>query len=116
MPFRTVALAALVLLIPAFAFAQTPPVTSLKGKFRDVTTNAAVSGVQVKLTSFADTSDVHRVTAGDDGAFEIKGLPPGSYTLEAWHPTLGTRTVTVQIGKGAKATATAKFTFKPGAK
>ena len=53
---------------------------------------------------------------GDDGAFEIKGLPPGSYTLEAWHPTLGTRTVTVQIGKGAKATATAKFTFKPGAK
>ena len=65
MPFRTVALAALVLLIPAFAVAQTPPVTRLKGKFRDVTTNAAVSGVQVKLTSFADTSDVHRVTAGD---------------------------------------------------
>ena len=53
---------------------------------------------------------------GDDGAFEIKGLPPGSYTLEAWHPTLGTRTVTVKLGKGAKATATAKFTFKPGAK
>ena len=53
---------------------------------------------------------------GDDGAFEIKGLPPGSYTLEAWHPALGTRTVTVQIGKGAKATATAKFSFKPGAK
>lgn len=53
---------------------------------------------------------------GDDGAFEIKGLPPGRYTLEAWHPTLGTRTVTVQIGKGAKATATAKFTFKPGGK
>ena len=52
---------------------------------------------------------------GDDGAFEIKGLPPGSYALEAWHPTLGTRTVTVQVGKGAKATATAKFSFKPGA-
>lgn len=50
---------------------------------------------------------------GADGAFEIKGLPPGSYTLEAWHPVLGTRTVTVQVGKGAKATATAKLSFKP---
>jgi len=83
MPFRTVALAALVLLIPTFAFAQTPPVTSLKGKFRDVTTNGAVPGVQVKLTSFADTADIHRVTAGDDGAFEIKGLGVHSYRLEA---------------------------------
>src|SRR5512140_426447 len=24
---------------------------------------------------------------GEDGAFELTGLPPGSYTLEAWHPT-----------------------------
>ena len=48
---------------------------------------------------------------GEDGAFEIKGLPPGSYTLEAWHPVLGTRTVTVKLGKGAHATATAKFSF-----
>ena len=29
---------------------------------------------------------------GADGGFEIKGLPAGSYTLEAWHETLGTRT------------------------
>jgi hypothetical protein len=49
---------------------------------------------------------------GADGAFEIKGLPPGSYTLEAWHPVLGTRTLTVKIGKGAKAAATAKFSFQ----
>jgi plastocyanin len=48
---------------------------------------------------------------GEDGGFEIKGLAPGSYTLEAWHPTLGTRTVTVKLGKGAHATATAKFSF-----
>lgn len=42
---------------------------------------------------------------GDDGAFELTGVPPGTYTLEAWHPTLGTRstTVTVTAGKAASA-------------
>lgn len=49
---------------------------------------------------------------GDDGAFELTGLAPGSYTVEAWHPVLGTRSVTVKIGKAARAAATAKFAFK----
>jgi hypothetical protein len=26
----------------------------------------------------------------EDGRFEIKGLPPGAYTIEAWHEVLGT--------------------------
>lgn len=50
---------------------------------------------------------------GDDGAFEIKGLPPGTYTLEAWHPKLGAKSLTVKIGKGAKASITARFSYKP---
>lgn len=49
----------------------------------------------------------------DDGSFEIKGLPPGSYTLEAWHPKLGTQSVNVKIGAGAKANVTARLTYKP---
>jgi hypothetical protein len=49
---------------------------------------------------------------GEDGAFELTGLAPGSYTVEAWHPVLGTRSVTVKLGKGARAAATAKFAFK----
>ena len=52
---------------------------------------------------------------GDDGAFELTGLPPGSYTLEAWHPVLGSQSVTVKIAKGAKAAATARFAFKRSA-
>lgn len=83
MPFRAVAFAALLLLIPAFAVAQTPPVVNLKGKFRDVTTNAAVTGVQVKLILFTDSTNVQRITANDDGAFEFKGIEVHSYRLEA---------------------------------
>lgn len=49
---------------------------------------------------------------GEDGAFELKGLPPGSYTLEAWHPTLGTRSLHIAIGVGAKAAVTARLSYK----
>ena len=29
---------------------------------------------------------------GDDGSFKITGLPPGSYTVEAWHERFGAKT------------------------
>ncbi len=50
---------------------------------------------------------------GMDGAFTIDGLAPGTYQLEAWHPSLGAKTLTVKIGKGAKARVTARFSYKP---
>ena len=33
----------------------------------------------------------------DAGSFEIRGVPPGRYTLEAWHAVLGTKTQTVEV-------------------
>lgn len=51
---------------------------------------------------------------GDDGTFEIKGLPPGTYTIEAWHERLGTQTQQVTISEGAPK-AEAAFSFKPAA-
>lgn len=47
---------------------------------------------------------------GADGAFALKDVPPGSYTVEAWHPTLGLRTAKVKVKKGKTAKATFTFT------
>lgn len=47
------------------------------------------------------------------GKFEITGLPIGTYTLEAWHPVFGTKTMKVEIGKGARGKVTARFGWKP---
>ena len=47
---------------------------------------------------------------GADGTFELKGLPPGTYTIEAWHEKLGTQTQTVTIGE--QQTSEVGFTFK----
>jgi hypothetical protein len=35
---------------------------------------------------------------GDDGRFTISHLPPGTYTLEAWHEGYGRRSATVTVG------------------
>jgi plastocyanin len=48
--------------------------------------------------------------SGTGGAFEIKGLPPGTYTIEAWHEKLGTQTQMVTVG--AKESKAISFTFK----
>ncbi len=50
----------------------------------------------------------------DDGTFEIKNVPPGTYTLVAWHERFGEKTAQVKVD--AKGTATADFTFDAGAK
>lgn len=50
---------------------------------------------------------------GTDGVFTITGLAPGDYTLEAWHPTLGVKSMPIKIGVGPKATISARFSYKP---
>ena len=46
----------------------------------------------------------------DDGTFSIANLPPGDYTLTAWHESLGTKEIPVKIEAGKPADVQIKFT------
>jgi plastocyanin len=48
-------------------------------------------------------------TSGPDGKVVLGNLPPGTYTIEAWHEQLGTKTQQVTIG--AKESKDVSFSF-----
>jgi plastocyanin len=50
--------------------------------------------------------------SGADGSFTLKNVPPGEYTIEAWHERFGTRTQKVTLG--AKGTREIVLTFGAG--
>ena len=58
--------------------------------------------INVSATPFFAVSDA-------DGKFEIKGLPPGTYTLAAVHEKLGEQTMTIEVA--SKEQAKAEFTY-----
>jgi plastocyanin len=46
---------------------------------------------------------------GADGSFALRGVPPGTYEVEAWHEKFGTRTAQVTVA--ANQAQTASFAF-----
>jgi cbb3-type cytochrome oxidase cytochrome c subunit/cytochrome c551/c552/plastocyanin len=47
--------------------------------------------------------------SGADGRFEIKGLPPGTYTVAAWHERFGEKTQSITVGAGESKTQDFQF-------
>jgi len=51
----------------------------------------------------------YAVVVGDDGSFSIDNIPPGKYTLKAWHPRYGVKKTKITIA--AKGALDANFAF-----
>jgi hypothetical protein len=49
--------------------------------------------------------------SGKDGSYTVKNLPPGDYTLTAFHETLGQKTQKITVG--AKEAKTQDFSYSP---
>jgi len=49
---------------------------------------------------------------GEDGSFELKGLPPGEYGIEVWHETLGTQSHKIKLDPKAALEVEFKFSSK----
>ena len=45
----------------------------------------------------------------EDGSYELDGVPPGTYTLNTWHETLGTQSQSVTVETDGSAEANLTF-------
>jgi len=63
---------------------------------------------------FAILRTPYFAVTGDDGSFVLADLPPGRYTITAWHETLGTQSQEIEIrSTGEPQTLNFTFTAKP---
>lgn len=59
---------------------------------------------------FAVLGTSHFSVTGNDGKFSLNGLPPGKYTVTAWHERFGSQSQEVTVA--ASGSSTANFVFK----
>ena len=83
---RTLALVALVLLVPAALYAQQATIT---GTVKDAS-GAVLPGVSVEAASSVLTEKVRSVVTDGTGQYRIVSLPPGTYTVTVALPGFNT--------------------------
>lgn len=55
----------------------------------------------------------HFAVTGEDGRFALPDLPPGKYTITAWHETYGTKSQEITIAEGQSLTVDFVFQARP---
>lgn len=55
------------------------------------------------MTAYVVVADGPATVTAQDGRFAIRGVPPGTYTVTAWHERLGARTAQVTVGAQGEA-------------
>lgn len=95
---------------PEFNAAMPPAVKKMEKTFKKTKVMFRIKcNVHPWMTAYAGiVENPYYAVSGPDGTFEIKGLPPGKYTLEAWHEKLGAKTMDVTVAASG-ATANIKF-------
>ena len=63
--------------------------------------------------NFAVLKNSHFAVTGDGGAFSLANLPPGKYTITAWHESYGEQTQDVTISGSETKTISFVFRAKP---
>ena len=63
--------------------------------------------------NFAVLKNSHFAVTGDGGAFSLANLPPGKYTITAWHESYGDQTQDVTISGSESKTISFVFKAKP---
>ena len=66
------------------------------------------AGLRFRVGDHAVDLGLSTVTAAD-GTFALAGVPPGTYTVEAWHEVFGTKTATVTVAADAPAPLSIAF-------
>jgi len=93
----------------------TTPIKGTHAKFNFTTPETMVRftcNVHVWMNGYAGVvAHPFFAVTGADGRFELKGLPPGTYTIEAWHERFGTQTQQVTVGE--RQAQAISFTFAP---
>lgn len=101
-----------------FNLAQVPDAPAIEKTFND-------SGVLLKfkcdvhqwMTGYAWVqNNPYFAVTGDDGTFEIKGVPAGKYEIEAWHERFGTKKGEVTVAEGKPAEVSFEFAAETAAK